>query len=90
MSDAFARIDPEASENERRTVLARFLFRGNDVLRKICTLTGSRSSGEQPPQSHHFVFGRTAVRLRIMVEFFSLQLRLLHATVSKYMPEIIL
>ncbi|WP_299773997.1 ATP-binding cassette domain-containing protein [uncultured Tateyamaria sp.] len=28
---AFARLDPEASENDRRAVLAHFLFRGNDA-----------------------------------------------------------
>ncbi len=40
--EAFARLDPEASESERRAVLARFLFRGNDALQKIGTLSGGQ------------------------------------------------
>ena len=40
VSDAFARLDPEATENERRAVLARFLFRGDDALQRIETLSG--------------------------------------------------
>lgn len=38
--DAFARIDPEASENDRRAVLARFLFRGDDAHQRIGALSG--------------------------------------------------
>lgn len=40
--DAFARIDPEASENARRTALARFLFRGDDAHQRIGLLSGGQ------------------------------------------------
>ncbi len=40
--DAFARLDPDATENERRAVLARFLFRGGDALQSIGTLSGGQ------------------------------------------------
>ncbi|WP_179378891.1 ABC-F family ATP-binding cassette domain-containing protein [Jannaschia marina] len=40
--EAFARLDPEASENARRAVLARFLFRGEDAHRRIGTLSGGQ------------------------------------------------
>ncbi|MEJ8561970.1 ATP-binding cassette domain-containing protein [Yoonia sp. GPGPB17] len=40
--DAFARIDPEASENARRAVLARFLFRGDDAHQRISALSGGQ------------------------------------------------
>lgn len=40
--DAFARIDPEASENDRRAVLARFLFRGDDAHQRIGALSGGQ------------------------------------------------
>ena len=40
--DAFARLDPKASENDRRAVLARFLFRGSDALQPIGTLSGGQ------------------------------------------------
>jgi len=39
---AFARLDPEASENDRRAVLARFLFRGEDALQQVSTLSGGQ------------------------------------------------
>lgn len=42
VSDAFARLDPDTSENDRRTVLARFLFRGDDALKQIGTLSGGQ------------------------------------------------
>lgn len=42
VSEAFARLDPEARENERRAVLARFLFRGDDALQKVGTLSGGQ------------------------------------------------
>jgi ATPase subunit of ABC transporter with duplicated ATPase domains len=42
VSEAFARLDPEACENERRAVLARFLFRGDDALQKVETLSGGQ------------------------------------------------
>lgn len=38
--DAFARIDPDASENDRRAALARFVFRGEDAHRPIRSLSG--------------------------------------------------
>ena len=40
--EAFARIDPRATENDRRAVLARFLFRGNDANQKIGALSGGQ------------------------------------------------
>ena len=40
--DAFARLDPAASENDRRAVLARFLFRGDDALKPVATLSGGQ------------------------------------------------
>lgn len=42
VSEAFARLDPEVCENERRAVLARFLFRGDDALQKVGTLSGGQ------------------------------------------------
>lgn len=39
---AFARLDPEARENDRRAVLARFLFRGDDALQPIGNLSGGQ------------------------------------------------
>jgi len=42
VSDAFARLDPDASENDRRAVLARFLFRGDDALQQVGTLSGGQ------------------------------------------------
>lgn len=40
--DAFARIDPKATENARRAVLARFLFRGAEADRRVATLSGGQ------------------------------------------------
>ncbi|GAA0464838.1 ABC-F family ATP-binding cassette domain-containing protein [Parasphingorhabdus litoris] len=40
--EALARLDPDASENDRRAVLARFLFRGEDVKQKIGALSGGQ------------------------------------------------
>ncbi|WP_299208316.1 ABC-F family ATP-binding cassette domain-containing protein [uncultured Tateyamaria sp.] len=40
--DAFARIDPDASENTRRAALARFLFRGDDAHQRIGALSGGQ------------------------------------------------
>ncbi|MBY5935591.1 ATP-binding cassette domain-containing protein [Tateyamaria omphalii] len=40
--DAIARLDPHASENDRRAVLARFLFRGDDALQKVGALSGGQ------------------------------------------------
>ncbi|KIC44931.1 ABC-F family ATP-binding cassette domain-containing protein [Tateyamaria sp. ANG-S1] len=40
--DALARLDPNATENDRRAVLARFLFRGNDALQKVGALSGGQ------------------------------------------------
>ncbi|WP_298964854.1 ABC-F family ATP-binding cassette domain-containing protein [uncultured Roseibium sp.] len=40
--DAFARLDPEAGENDRRAVLARFLFRGDDAKQKVGALSGGQ------------------------------------------------
>lgn len=40
--DAFARIDPDASENDRRAALARFLFRGDDAHQRIGSLSGGQ------------------------------------------------
>ncbi|MEM8958507.1 MAG: ABC-F family ATP-binding cassette domain-containing protein [Pseudomonadota bacterium] len=40
--DAFARVDPEAGENDRRAVLARFLFRGDDAHQRIGALSGGQ------------------------------------------------
>lgn len=42
VNDAFARLDPDASENERRAVLARFLFRGDGALQQVGTLSGGQ------------------------------------------------
>lgn len=42
VSDAFARLDPDASQNDRRAILARFLFRGDDALQKAGTLSGGQ------------------------------------------------
>ena len=40
--EAFTRIDPAASENDRRAALARFLFRGEDAHRRIGALSGGQ------------------------------------------------
>ncbi|APX14112.1 ABC-F family ATP-binding cassette domain-containing protein [Tateyamaria omphalii] len=57
--DALARLDPKASENDRRAVLARFLFRGEDALQQVGTLSGGQRlraglactlGHSQPPQ----------------------------------------
>ncbi|MGR3502170.1 ABC-F family ATP-binding cassette domain-containing protein [Pseudaestuariivita sp.] len=39
---AFARLDPQASENDRRATLARFLFRGDDADQKVGALSGGQ------------------------------------------------
>ncbi len=39
---ALARLDPQATENDRRATLARFLFRGEDANRKTATLSGGQ------------------------------------------------
>jgi ATPase subunit of ABC transporter with duplicated ATPase domains len=40
--EAFARLDPKSTENERRATLARFLFRGDDADQKIKNLSGGQ------------------------------------------------
>ncbi|OUD08488.1 ABC transporter [Marivivens niveibacter] len=40
--EAFARLDPTATENERRATLARFLFRGNDADQQVASLSGGQ------------------------------------------------
>lgn len=40
--EAIARMDPDATENHRRAMLARFLFRGSDAERRIGTLSGGQ------------------------------------------------
>lgn len=40
--EAIARLDPDATDNHRRSVLARFLFRGSDAERRIGTLSGGQ------------------------------------------------
>lgn len=40
--EALERIDPDASENDRRAVLARFLFRGEDANQLIGSLSGGQ------------------------------------------------
>lgn len=40
--EAFARIDPDASENHRRAALARFLFRGEEANQRIGSLSGGQ------------------------------------------------
>ncbi|WP_299737571.1 ABC-F family ATP-binding cassette domain-containing protein [uncultured Roseobacter sp.] len=52
--DNFARLDPDASENEHRAVLARFLFRGGAVNQIVGTLSG----GQQLRAGLACVFGR--------------------------------
>ena len=42
VNDAFSRLNPDASENDRRAVLARFLFRGDDALQQVGTLSGGQ------------------------------------------------
>lgn len=42
ISDAFARLDPTPTENDRRAVLARFLFRGDEALQTIAKLSGGQ------------------------------------------------
>ncbi len=42
LRSALARIDPQATENDRRAVLARFLFRGEDATRKVGALSGGQ------------------------------------------------
>ncbi|MBM7070018.1 ABC-F family ATP-binding cassette domain-containing protein [Actibacterium sp. 188UL27-1] len=39
---AFARLDPVATENDRRAVLAHFLFRGTDADQKVGSLSGGQ------------------------------------------------
>jgi ATPase subunit of ABC transporter with duplicated ATPase domains len=40
--EAFARLDPSATENDRRATLARFLFRGDDADQKVRSLSGGQ------------------------------------------------
>lgn len=40
--EAFARLDPSATENDRRATLARFLFRGDDADQKVGSLSGGQ------------------------------------------------
>jgi ATPase subunit of ABC transporter with duplicated ATPase domains len=40
--EAFARLDPKATENDRRATLARFLFRGDDADQKVGLLSGGQ------------------------------------------------
>ncbi|MFQ6550283.1 ABC-F family ATP-binding cassette domain-containing protein [Aestuariibius sp. 2305UL40-4] len=40
--EAFARLDPKATENDRRATLARFLFRGDDADQKVGSLSGGQ------------------------------------------------
>lgn len=40
--EAFARLDPLATENDRRATLARFLFRGDDADQKVGSLSGGQ------------------------------------------------
>lgn len=40
--EAFARLDPQATENDRRAALARFLFRGDDADQKVGSLSGGQ------------------------------------------------
>lgn len=40
--EAFARLDPNATENDRRATLARFLFRGDDADQKVGSLSGGQ------------------------------------------------
>lgn len=40
--EAIARLDPDATDNHRRAMLARFLFRGNAAERRIGTLSGGQ------------------------------------------------
>jgi ATPase subunit of ABC transporter with duplicated ATPase domains len=40
VQEAFARLDPQASDNQRRAALARFLFRGTQARRRIESLSG--------------------------------------------------
>ena len=40
--EAFARLDPNATENDRRATLARFLFRGEDADQKVGSLSGGQ------------------------------------------------
>lgn len=42
VADAFARLDPDATENRHRAMLARFLFRGEEANRRIGTLSGGQ------------------------------------------------
>lgn len=42
VSKAFARLDPNATENNRRAILARFLFRGDDADQKVRSLSGGQ------------------------------------------------
>ncbi len=40
--EAFARLDPQATENDRRATLARFLFRGDDADQLVASLSGGQ------------------------------------------------
>lgn len=40
--EAFARLDPNATENDRRATLARFMFRGDDADQKVGSLSGGQ------------------------------------------------
>lgn len=40
--EAFARLDPKSTENDRRATLARFLFRGDDADQKVGLLSGGQ------------------------------------------------
>jgi len=40
--EAFARLDPSATENDHRATLARFLFRGDDADQKVGSLSGGQ------------------------------------------------
>lgn len=42
LREAFARLDPDATENDRRATLARFLFRGEDADRTVGSLSGGQ------------------------------------------------
>lgn len=57
--DAFRRLNPEATINEAHAALARFLFRNQDAMRRIGTLSGGEAlraalaatlCGSKPPQ----------------------------------------
>ena len=62
--DALARLDPSASENARRAALARFLFRGEDALRTI----GSLSGGERLRAGLACTLGLSAPRQLLLLD----------------------